>query len=200
MRCSVCQYENRTGVKFCEQCGNKLVLVCPGCGARLLAGSNFCGECGHPLGAELETSMPKLHTESQRKRVTVLFSDMAGFTTLSDRLDPEEVRDMLIAPYFKMEALPQTEIKGISQPIVPYRVLEESSVQSRFESSKKKGFTAFAGRDEELVALYACLEKAEAGKGQFVSVVGEAGLGKSRLLYKFQHSINRDQILVHCPE
>ena len=95
MRCSVCQYENRTGIKFCEQCGNKLVLVCPGCGARLLAGSNFCGECGHPLGAELETSMPKLHTESQRKRVTVLFSDMAGFTTLSDRLDPEEVRDIM---------------------------------------------------------------------------------------------------------
>ena len=319
MHCPVCQFENRTGVKFCEQCGNKLVLVCSGCGARLPVGSKFCGECGHPLADEVETAKPKLHTESQRKRVSVLFSDMSGYTALSERLDPEEIRDImnqifdeiarvvvnyegfvekfigdavmaifgvpksreddairavrvareihrivetmnaelktltgqplcmhsgissglvvtgdldldtgshgvlgatvnlasrlsnlarpgeilvspethrLIAPYFKMEALPQTDIKGIAQPIVPYRVLEESAVQSRFEASKTKGLTEFAGRQEELAVLYACLNRAAAGHGQFVTVVGEAGVGKSRLLYEFRHSINRNQIMV----
>ncbi|UCD81262.1 MAG: zinc ribbon domain-containing protein, partial [Desulfobacterales bacterium] len=95
MRCPGCQFENRTGVKFCEQCGNKLVLVCTGCGARLPGGSKYCGECGHPLAAGFETPTPKPQTESQRKRVTVLFSDMSGYTNLSERLDPEEIRDIM---------------------------------------------------------------------------------------------------------
>jgi hypothetical protein len=92
-------------------------------------------------------------------------------------VSPETHR--LIAPYFKMEALPQTEIKGISQPIVPCRVIRESTVQSRFEASQKKGLTEFAGRHEELASLYTCLDRTAAGNGQFVTVVGEAGLGKA---------------------
>ena len=95
MRCSVCQNENRTGVKFCEHCGSKLVVLCPACGARLPGNTKFCGECGRAVAAEVDTAKPKLHIESQRKRVTVLFSDMSGYTSLSERLDPEEIKDIM---------------------------------------------------------------------------------------------------------
>ncbi len=56
------------------------------------------------------------------------------------------------------------------------------------------GFTAFAGRKAELATLHSCLEKTVAGKGQFVTIMGEAGLGKGRLVYEFRHGLNRSKI------
>ena len=49
MKCQKCGYENREGVKFCEECGAKLKLECPACKAKLPLGKKFCGECGHEL-------------------------------------------------------------------------------------------------------------------------------------------------------
>jgi predicted ATPase len=69
-------------------------------------------------------------------------------------------------------------------------------VQTRFEAAKIQGLTAFTGREQELATLYACLDKTLAGKGQFVTVLGEAGLGKSRLTHEFRHSLNRSAITV----
>lgn len=55
-----------------------------------------------------------------------------------------------------------------------------------FEAAQLRGFTAFVGREQELGTLRCCLDKAEAGNGQFVTVVGEARVWKSRLLYEFR--------------
>ena len=101
-----------------------------------------------------------------------------------------------IAPFFQTEALPPQEIKGKAAPVTPYRVTGETSVETRFEASEQRGFTAFTGREGELVVLHSCLEKAMGGQGRFVTVSGEAGLGKSRLLYEFRRSIDRKKVTV----
>ena len=102
----------------------------------------------------------------------------------------------LIAPYFNTEAIEEITVKGKTQPTIPYRVTGESTVQTRFEASKQRGFTTFTGREQEFSTLYSSLEKTLAGNGQFVTVVGEAGVGKSRLIYEFRHSLNREEIAV----
>jgi class 3 adenylate cyclase len=102
----------------------------------------------------------------------------------------------LIAPYFQTKTLEAVTVKGKTIPIIPYLVTGVSTVQTRFEAAKIRGLTAFTGREHEFTALYPCLEKTLTGKGQFVTVVGEAGLGKSRLTYEFRHSLNRLAITV----
>src|SRR5215831_7426253 len=49
MRCSQCAFENRDGVRFCEECGGKLEQTCSSCGAAVPPGRKFCGACGQPL-------------------------------------------------------------------------------------------------------------------------------------------------------
>jgi class 3 adenylate cyclase/tetratricopeptide (TPR) repeat protein len=102
----------------------------------------------------------------------------------------------LIAPYFETKPLEAVSIKGKTKPITPYLVVRELVIHTRFEASGRKGFTPFTGRRQELVTLHSCLEKVVAGNGQFVTVVGEAGVGKSRLVFEFRHSIDRDQVIV----
>jgi hypothetical protein len=112
MKCPKCQTENRDGIKFCEDCGNKLEIKCPSCGVLIPHGKNFCGECGHNLQGPKEPpdySKPQSYTprfladkiltfrssiEGERKLVTVFFADVANFTTLSEKLDPEEVHQL----------------------------------------------------------------------------------------------------------
>jgi len=102
----------------------------------------------------------------------------------------------LVAPYFKTKALEAVSVEGKTKPLIPFRVIGKSAVKTRFEAARIRGFTAFTGREHELSTLYSSLEKTVAGKGQFVTVVGEAGLGKSRLTHEFRHSLNRSEISV----
>jgi class 3 adenylate cyclase/tetratricopeptide (TPR) repeat protein len=102
----------------------------------------------------------------------------------------------LIAPYFETVALEAIRMKGKSEPTIPFRVIRQSKIHSRFEASEQKGFTTYTGRDQELVTLYACLEKVLQKEGQFVTVVGEAGVGKSRLLYEFRHRLTQENVTV----
>lgn len=98
-----------------------------------------------------------------------------------------------IAPFFELEALRPVELKGKTLPMAPYRVLRESDIQTPFDAAELKGFTTHIGRQRELETLKSCFEKAALGNGQFVTVVGEAGVGKSRLLYEFHQALARDQ-------
>jgi predicted ATPase/class 3 adenylate cyclase len=102
----------------------------------------------------------------------------------------------LISPYFTVETLGLVTVKGKAQQITAYRVQDELAEESRFEIATKRGLTLFTGREQELVALHNSLEKTLAGKGQFLTVVGEAGVGKSHLLYEFQHSIDRNKMTI----
>lgn len=95
MKCPKCQSENREGAKFCLECGEKLELVCPQCGKTFPLTAKFCDECGERLSDDkvAETIVPE--SGGERKYVTVLFSDLSGYTAMSERLDPEEVKEIM---------------------------------------------------------------------------------------------------------
>jgi predicted ATPase/class 3 adenylate cyclase len=319
MKCPKCQFENRETAKFCLKCGEKLEIICPQCGLELPLHAQFCDKCGQRLEEALGKRKRPEDIEGERKRVTVLFSDLSGYTAMSERLDPEEVKDImsrifgeiaqvvakyegfiekfigdavvaffgvpkaheddpvraikaakeiqnivhgmspsveekigrplsmhtgintglvvtgevdvvkgahgvvgdtlnlasrladlaksgeivvssdtqkLISPYFKVETLGIVTIKGKAHQITAYRVQDELAEKSRFEVAAKRGLTRFTGRGQELAALHNVLGKALAGNGQFLTVSGEAGAGKSRLLYEFQQSIDRNKITI----
>jgi len=120
VKCPECQTENTETQNYCGGCGVKLEKTCPGCGAKNPPKYKFCGECGHDLSlhleqapeeasfdekiAEIQKHLPKDLTgnipvqrdpiEGERKHVTVLFSDLSGYTAMSEKLDPEEVKEI----------------------------------------------------------------------------------------------------------
>jgi class 3 adenylate cyclase len=95
MKCSKCHSENRDGVRFCEECGAGFGLQCPNCSALLPESPKFCGECGEELSAARERSGGIASSPGQRKLVSILFSDLAGYTSMTERLDPEEVKEVM---------------------------------------------------------------------------------------------------------
>jgi len=118
MKCPKCQFENPSGIKFCGQCGAKLESVCPSCNFSNPSDFKFCGECGHALGEKtappIDYSKPRAYTpksladkildtrssiEGERKLVTVLFADVANYTSMSEKLDPEEVHQIMDGCY-----------------------------------------------------------------------------------------------------
>ena len=94
MKCSKCQFDNKEEAKYCKKCGTKLKLVCPSCGQAYEEDSLFCEHCGQRLeeGGGEETKASE--AEGERKYVTVLFSDISGYTALSEKLDPEELKEI----------------------------------------------------------------------------------------------------------
>jgi class 3 adenylate cyclase/tetratricopeptide (TPR) repeat protein len=103
MFCSHCQHENLRHAKFCGQCGQRLGVPCPHCQTPNVPTNNFCSECGAPLGEApaLDTATAddeRVETPigvSERKQVTVVFSDLTGYTALLERVDPEEVKEVM---------------------------------------------------------------------------------------------------------
>ena len=79
-------------------------------------------------------------------------------------------------------------VKGLAQPIEVFELIGAAAVRSRLQASAVAGFTRFVGRDREMDTLNGALERAGTGLGQVVAVVGEPGVGKSRLYYEFIHS------------
>ncbi len=79
-------------------------------------------------------------------------------------------------------------VKGMDEPVEVYELTSASSVRRRLQAAVSRGLTKFVGRDTEIEALNQALERAGAGHGQIVAAVGEAGVGKSRLVYEFIHS------------
>src|SRR3954447_2184151 len=99
MNCPACGTENRPGRRFCAHCGAALEATCPSCGTANDPGDRFCGECGTSLvgglGRTGDPGRPAASAVSERRLVSVLFADLVGFTTLSERRDPEDVREFL---------------------------------------------------------------------------------------------------------
>jgi len=341
MQCPKCKFENVDGAKFCNECGCKLEISCPGCSKVNPPGSKFCNECGHNLITSQEPAVKNLsfeekidkiqrylpkgltekilsqkdRIEGERKQVTVMFCDMAGFTPLSELLGIEEayaimdqVYEILIhkvhdyegtvnemtgdgimalfgapvaledAPQrairsslaihremakfsdqlrqekkdvplikmrigihtgpvvvgtvgndlrvefkavgdtvnlasrmegqaqpgttyitedafklteglFRFEALGEKQIKGKKERVNVYRAIAPSTSRTRFDVSAERGLTPFVGRERELELLLDGLERTKAGHGQAFSIVSEAGIGKSRLLYEFRKAV-----------
>jgi len=94
---------------------------------------------------------------------------------------------------FRFEALGERQVKGKEAPVTAYRVIA-SSRRTRFDVSAERGLTPFLGRERELELLLDGFERAKSGRGQAFSVMGEAGVGKSRLLYEFRKAIANEDV------
>ena len=115
MQCPKCQFENREGAKFCIKCGEKVNVKCPNSGIFLPQEASFCDECGYALretkeALHIDYNQPQSYTpkhladkiltnrnsiEGEHKLVTVLFADVANYTSMSEKLDPEEVHQIM---------------------------------------------------------------------------------------------------------
>ena len=338
MKCPTCQTDNKEGARFCIECGHKLELKCPQCGHPLPPVAKFCEMCGHQLSKleevpPIDYSKPHSYTpkfladkilsnrrliEGERKLVTVLFADVANYTAMSEKLDPEEVRQIVDgcfrilmdeihkwegtitqftgdglmaifgAPiahedhaqracytalsiqkamgqygekvrkerglefkmriglnsgpvvvgsigddlrmdytaigdttnlaarveqaakpgeiwmsretrnitrgYFKEESVGEIPLKGKAQPQHLYRLISDlPDMRTRFAVGLAKGVTDLVGRKPEMEALRLAYERVKGGEAKVVDVVGEAGVGKSRLVYEFQRVLGPDE-------
>ena len=94
----------------------------------------------------------------------------------------------LVEGLVRVTALGPIPVKGLDAPVEVFELVSASALRGRFPARVAGGLTRFVGRDTELAALHQLLERAGAGHGQIVAAVGEAGVGKSRLVYEFVHS------------
>src|SRR5208283_727033 len=91
--------------------------------------------------------------------------------------------------YFQFRSMGPALVKGVSDPIDVYEVNGLGPLRTRLQIAAERGLTRFVGREREMAAMAAALEHARAGRGQVVAAVGEAGAGKSRLMYEFKATI-----------
>ena len=333
MQCAHCQHDNSPTARFCEECGQRLQVVCPACGFAAAPVAKFCAECGQRLGtaalpvqAAVTFAAPQVYTPrhlaekiltsrralaGERKQVTVLFADLKDSTELIRGLDPEAAQQLLDPALHRMmdavhrfegtvnqvlgdgimalfgapiahedhalracyaalamqaamrtytdevrrtrglelrmrvglnsgevvvraigndlhmdysavgetthlaarmeqlatpgsirltpatlrlveglvqvNALGPVPVKGLEEPVEVFELLGASGVRRRLQAAAVRGLTRFVGRDQELAAIQQALAQASAGHGQVVTLVGEAGVGKSRLVYECVH-------------
>ena len=90
--------------------------------------------------------------------------------------------------YVQVKPLGPLKVKGLELPLEVFEVTGAATVRSRLHAAAARGLTRFVGRDGELDQLRQALDRAHSGHGQVVAVVGEPGVGKSRLYWEFTHS------------
>ncbi len=108
MQCQACGTDNTSDRRFCGGCGAPLAISCTACGFQNQPDARFCGGCGQPLNAAAAPGTPteppaqapsppepSAPVSGERRQVTILFVDIAGFTELSSTLDAEELHDLV---------------------------------------------------------------------------------------------------------
>ena len=318
MNCPTCHSENPEGKKFCGECGTKLEYVCPACASSNPPHFKFCGECGQALTVPpTAKAEDRSVTPGERKHVTVLFSDLSGYTAMSEKLDPEEVKEITsrifgevakivdryegfvekyigdavvalfgvpraheddhlrairaareiheivntvslqyeekigrrltfhtgiatglvvtgevnlekgthgvagdtinlasrlsgIAPpgeilvgestyllakgAFSFDKLEPVALKGKAEPVILYKLVEEKAEATRGLATQ--GISSpLVGRSAEMAAIKGCINRLLDGQGGILSVIGEAGLGKSRLMAEIRHHFENENLL-----
>src|ERR1700719_1901308 len=108
---------------------------------------------------------------------------------LAGSIAASEATQRLCEGYFEFRALGPTAVKGLNAPVEVYEVMRVGPLRAHFQLAARRGLTRFVGREREMGAMAGALAHASAGHGQIVAAVGEAGAGKSRLMYEFKATI-----------
>ncbi|MBI3330352.1 MAG: AAA family ATPase, partial [Nitrospinae bacterium] len=94
----------------------------------------------------------------------------------------------LVEGLVRVNALGPIPVKGMTEPVEVFELIGASAIRRRLQAAVARGLTRFVGRQAECEAMRQALARAEAGHGQVVAIVGEAGVGKSRLVYEVVHT------------
>lgn len=95
MKCARCQFDNPESMNFCGNCGAALMQPCRSCGAQNPDDFRFCGNCGSALARPGPAAALKLSDQGERRQLTVMFCDLVGSTAMSERLDPEDLQEVI---------------------------------------------------------------------------------------------------------
>jgi predicted ATPase/class 3 adenylate cyclase len=99
----------------------------------------------------------------------------------------------LVRDFFEFESLGKVEVKGKKEPQEAFELIKTGEVETRIGASMARGLTRFVGRKDSMDALMVAYENAESGKGQVMGVVGEAGVGKSRLILELRNMLPKGE-------
>ena len=102
----------------------------------------------------------------------------------------------LVEGYVQVQSVGPVAIKGLDGPVELFELMGTGLARTRLQALAARGLTRFVGRQAELATIHGALEKAQAGHGQLVALVGEPGVGKSRLVWELTHSHRARNCLV----
>ena len=138
------------------------------------SGEVVVGSIGEDLGMEY-TAVG--HTVGLAQRMEQLAEPGKTYLTSSTAA--------IVEGYFVLEGLGEFEVKGSREPLHVHELKGVGSARGRLDISRARGFSRFVGRSDEMEILEEALGKARAGEAQVIGIVGEAGVGKSRLCHEF---------------
>jgi class 3 adenylate cyclase/tetratricopeptide (TPR) repeat protein len=164
--CAECGTENRTGSRFCDNCGAPLSSSCPACGEPNRSDARFCASCGGQLiaataadpadGPEPSPTATPAST-AERRLVTVVFTDLVGFTTLAEDRDPEAVRELL-SRYFAAATQTVTLHGGTVEKFIGDAVMAVWGTPIAHEDDAERAVRAALEIVDVVPALHAGLE------------------------------------------
>lgn len=137
------------------------------------------------------------HADGIRYRVSGRALQLAR--SLAGSAEPDEIWitpdcHRAVGPFFDTEPRPAVPVRDRPGPLLPRRVVRHTGMRSRLDALLRTRLTEYVGREAELERLQQALESALAGTGLLVSVTGDAGMGKSRLLLEFRDRISRSDV------
>lgn len=157
---------------------------------------------GQPIRLQLGVETGQLAvqlTGGRSDEYRVAGAVMQAAESLAARAAPDEIWvtaecRRLVGPLFDAEPRDSHALRPGAEPASLFAVIGPSGLQTRLEAAEKSGLTGYTGRDEELRSLRRRLDEMLRRDGQLVTVIGEAGVGKSRLLLEFCQHIDRDTV------
>src|SRR5215468_4740323 len=113
-------------------------------------------------------------------------------------LTPATLRE--VEGFVEVKSLGAVQVKGVSRPVDAYALVGATSARTRLHAAVARGLTPFVGRKTEIETFQTLVEKTGAGRGQIFSMIGEPGMGKSRLVFEFILShVPRDWLVLEAP-